>query len=142
MRAGLNPKCRGSHLLRHSLATQMLRGGASLAEIGEVLRHQLPSTTEIYTKVDVTALRALALPWKGGSYETVEALEEYLALRRALGFILDAPCRVLHRFVAYAEHEGASSITTELALKWAMQPDCHPASGRTGSPWYGGLPVT
>ena len=66
MRAGLNPECRGSHLLRHSLATQMLRGGASLAEIGEVLRHQLPSTTEIYTKVDVTALRALALPWKGG----------------------------------------------------------------------------
>ena len=65
MRAGLNPECRGSHLLRHSLATQMLRGGASLAEIGEVLRHQLPSTTEIYTKVDVTALRALALPWKG-----------------------------------------------------------------------------
>jgi len=66
MRAGLNPECRGSHLLRHSLATQMLRGGASLAEIGEVLRHQLPSTTEIYTKVDVTALRTLALPWKGG----------------------------------------------------------------------------
>jgi site-specific recombinase XerD len=66
MRAGLNPERRGSHLLRHSLATQMLRGGASLAEIGEVLRHQLPSTTEIYTKVDVTALRALALPWKGG----------------------------------------------------------------------------
>lgn len=66
MRAGLNPECRGSHRLRHSLATQMLRGGASLAEIGEVLRHQLPSTTEIYTKVDVTALRALALPWKGG----------------------------------------------------------------------------
>ena len=57
----------------------------------------------------------------------VEALEEYLALRRALGFVLDAPCRVLHRFVAYAEHEGISSITTELALKWAMQPDCHPA---------------
>jgi site-specific recombinase XerD len=45
----------------------MLRGGASLAEIGEVLRHQLPSTTEIYTRVDVTALRALALPWKGGT---------------------------------------------------------------------------
>ncbi len=66
MRAGLNPECRGSHLLRHSLATQMLRGGASLAEIGEVLRHQLPSTTEIYTKVDVAALRALALSWRGG----------------------------------------------------------------------------
>jgi site-specific recombinase XerD len=43
----------------------MLRGGASLSEIGEILRHQLPSTTEIYAKVDVAALRALALPWKG-----------------------------------------------------------------------------
>ena len=57
----------------------------------------------------------------------LEALEEYLALRRALGFILDAPCRALHSFVAYAEHEGAFSITTDLALKWAMQPDCQPA---------------
>jgi integrase len=56
----------------------------------------------------------------------LEALEEYLALRRALGFILDAPCRALHSFVAYAEHEGAFSITTDLALKWAMQPDCQP----------------
>jgi site-specific recombinase XerD len=44
----------------------MLRGGASLAEIGEILRHELPSTTEIYTKVDVATLGALALPWQGG----------------------------------------------------------------------------
>jgi site-specific recombinase XerD len=65
-RAGLHPEHRGSHLLRHSLATTMLRGGASFAEIGEVLRHELPSTTEIYAKVDVTTLRALALPWQGG----------------------------------------------------------------------------
>jgi site-specific recombinase XerD len=65
-RAGLHPERKGSHLFRHSLATQMLRGGASLSEIGEILRHQLPSTTEIYAKVDVAALRALALPWKGG----------------------------------------------------------------------------
>lgn len=57
----------------------------------------------------------------------LEALEEYLALRRALGFILDGPCRALHSFVAYAEHEGAFSIRTDLALKWAMQPDCQPA---------------
>jgi hypothetical protein len=43
----------------------MLRKGSSLAEIGEVLRHQLPDTTEIYAKVDFGALRALAQPWKG-----------------------------------------------------------------------------
>ena len=66
VRAGLHPGRKGSHLLRHSLATTMLRGGASLAEIGEILRHQLPSTTEIYAKVDVASLRALALPWQGG----------------------------------------------------------------------------
>jgi len=65
-RAGLDPGRKGSHLLRHSLAVAMLRGGASLAEIGEILRHQLPSTTEIYTKVDMAALGALALPWQGG----------------------------------------------------------------------------
>jgi site-specific recombinase XerD len=43
----------------------MLRTGSSLTEIGEVLRHQHPHTTEIYAKVDLAALRALAKPWKG-----------------------------------------------------------------------------
>jgi site-specific recombinase XerD len=66
IRAGLHPARKKTHLLRHALAVRMLRGGASLAEIGEILRHELPSTTEIYAKVDVAALRALALPWQGG----------------------------------------------------------------------------
>jgi site-specific recombinase XerD len=66
VRAGLHPARKGCHLLRHGLAVRMLRGSASLAEIGEILRHQLPSTTEIYAKVDVAALRTLALPWQGG----------------------------------------------------------------------------
>ena len=65
-RAALNPSCRGTGLLRRSLATRMLRGGASLTQIGEVLRHQLAQTTEIYAKVDLVALRALAQPWPGG----------------------------------------------------------------------------
>ncbi len=64
-RAELNPPCKGAHVLRHSLATGMLRGGASLAEIGEVLRHRLPKSTEIYAKVDLEALRGLAQPWPG-----------------------------------------------------------------------------
>ena len=63
LRAGLQPDCKGAHLLRHSLATQMLRGGASLTQIGQILRHQLPQTTEIYAKVDFAALSALAQPW-------------------------------------------------------------------------------
>ncbi len=67
-RAGLRPAFTGAHLLRHSLATGMLRSGASLDEIGEVLRHRTANTTEIYAKVDVRGLRSLALPWptKGG----------------------------------------------------------------------------
>ena len=66
LRAHLEPACKGAHLLRHSLATQMLRAGASLTQIGQILRHQLPQTTEIYAKVDFAALRALAQPWPGG----------------------------------------------------------------------------
>jgi len=65
-RVDLRPVFRGSHLLRHSLATRMLRAGASLTEIGKILRHELPSTTAIYAKVDLAALRALAQPWPGG----------------------------------------------------------------------------
>ena len=53
----------GAHRLRHTAATGMLRQGASLAEIGQVLRHREQKTTAIYAKVDRTALRALARPW-------------------------------------------------------------------------------
>jgi len=66
LRAGINAPTKGAHQFRHGLATAMLRHGASLVEIGEVLRHRNPQTTEIYAKVDLEALRALALPWPGG----------------------------------------------------------------------------
>jgi integrase len=65
-KAGVVSGRKGAHLLRHSLATDMLRKGASLDEIGEVLRHKSPDSTAIYAKVDLKALRALALPWPGG----------------------------------------------------------------------------
>lgn len=64
-RAGLDPPTKGAHLLRHSLATEMLRCGASMVEIGEVLRHRVPNTTEIYAKVDFHGLRSLVQPWPG-----------------------------------------------------------------------------
>jgi site-specific recombinase XerD len=54
-----------AHRLRHSAATAMLAGGASLPEIGQVLRHDRPATTSLYARVDVGALRALARPWTG-----------------------------------------------------------------------------
>jgi integrase/recombinase XerD len=56
----------GAHRLRHSLATQMLGAGSSLAEVGQVLRHARVATTAIYAKVDHRALEALVLPWPGG----------------------------------------------------------------------------
>ena len=65
-RAGIQAPTTGAHQFRHGLATQMLRQGASLTEIGEVLRHRSPQTTTIYAKVDLPALRTLALPWPGG----------------------------------------------------------------------------
>lgn len=66
-RAGIDPPFKGSHRLRHSLATAMLRRGASLEDIGEIWRQRRPETTQIYAKVDFKALRALAPPWPGGA---------------------------------------------------------------------------
>ncbi len=66
-RAGLDPRHKGAHLLRHTLATEMLRRGASLRQIAEILRHRSTQTTEIYARVDLDALRDLAQPWPGGS---------------------------------------------------------------------------
>jgi site-specific recombinase XerD len=65
-RAGIQATNSGAHQFRHGLATEMLRQGASLSEIGELLGHRHPQTTKIYTKVDIKALRTLALPWPGG----------------------------------------------------------------------------
>jgi integrase/recombinase XerD len=57
-----------AHRLRHSAATSMLAAGAPLVEIAQVLRHRRPlSTTAIYARVDVQALRTLARPWPGGA---------------------------------------------------------------------------
>jgi len=52
-----------AHLFRHGLATKMIRHGASIAEISEVLRHRSQTTTAIYAQVSFEALRAVALPW-------------------------------------------------------------------------------
>jgi integrase/recombinase XerD len=63
-RAGLRSASRGAaHIFRHSLATRMIRNGASIAEISEALRHRSQSTTSIYAKVDFEVLRGVARPW-------------------------------------------------------------------------------
>ncbi|MGK2952402.1 MAG: tyrosine-type recombinase/integrase [Thiobacillus sp.] len=53
----------GSHILRHSLATNMVRNGASLAEVGDMLRHRSRASTMIYAKLDIDGLRSIARPW-------------------------------------------------------------------------------
>jgi integrase/recombinase XerD len=55
----------GAHALRHTAATRMLRSGASLKDLADVLRHRSLDTTAIYTKVDLPTLAAVALPWPG-----------------------------------------------------------------------------
>lgn len=64
-RAGMNLQHAGAHQLRHALAVDMLRQGLSLTEIGQMLRHESPETTRRYAKVDLDALREVALPWPG-----------------------------------------------------------------------------
>jgi site-specific recombinase XerD len=57
----------GAHTFRHSLATELLRSGATLSEIGQLLGHQGHDTTRIYAKVDINTLRTLSPPWPGGA---------------------------------------------------------------------------
>jgi site-specific recombinase XerD len=63
IRARVTAPTYGAHQFRHGLASDMLRQGASLAEIGAVLGHHHPDTTRIYTKIDLKALHTLAQPW-------------------------------------------------------------------------------
>jgi integrase/recombinase XerD len=62
-RAGIGPI--GGHRLRHTAATEMLRAGGTLNEVGQILRHSRLQTTAVYAKVDALALSALAQPWPG-----------------------------------------------------------------------------
>jgi site-specific recombinase XerD len=64
-RTGVQSPSRGTHILRHSLATRLLREGATLDTIGAVLRHRDVNTTAIYAKVDIGLLRQVAQPWPG-----------------------------------------------------------------------------
>jgi site-specific recombinase XerD len=64
-RCGVKPPCPyvGSHVLRHSLATNLVRKGASLAEVSDMLRHRSRASTLIYAKVDIEGLRSIAQAW-------------------------------------------------------------------------------
>lgn len=64
-RTGIAAPNRGTHLLRHSVATSMLREGTSLSAIGVLLRHASIETTAVYAKVDTGLLQEVAIPWPG-----------------------------------------------------------------------------
>jgi integrase/recombinase XerD len=64
-RAGLPPIA--PHRLRHTVASELVRRGAGLAEIGQLLRHRSAGSTSIYARVDTVALRELARPWPGSA---------------------------------------------------------------------------
>jgi site-specific recombinase XerD len=66
-KAEIDAPTKGANLLRHSAATAMLRGGATLEMVGAVLRHRSPNMTAHYAKVDVTMLQQIAQPWPGGA---------------------------------------------------------------------------
>ena len=62
-RSGLDPRVTGTHVLRHTAATRLLRAGVSMKEIADVLRHRSLDTSAIYAKVDLSTLTTVALPW-------------------------------------------------------------------------------
>jgi integrase/recombinase XerD len=112
----------GSHLLRHSLATDMLRKGASLERDRRCTApsiahddHDLRKVRHRWAAGDRTALAC----WERRSMTPLTArLKHYIAIRRSLGYDLSFAERVLRRFTAFADSEGADHITVDLFLRW------------------------
>lgn len=113
----------GAHGLRRALAGELLRRGAGLVAISQVLRHQDLATTALYAKVDLVALRQVAQPWPGvGAVSALEQdLADYLELRRSLGHAMAEARWLLPGFVAYLDAHEASTVTIDAALNWAQQ---------------------
>jgi site-specific recombinase XerD len=65
--AGIGAPCSGAYVLRHTLATTMVRNGASFKEVADILGHGSLTTTGIYAKLDLPSLAQVALPWPGGA---------------------------------------------------------------------------
>ena len=65
--AGIGAPCSGAYVLRHTLATNMVRSGASFKEVADILGHGSLTTTGIYAKLDLPSLAQVALPWPGGA---------------------------------------------------------------------------
>jgi site-specific recombinase XerD len=66
VKAGIERRSSGAHLLRHTAATRMVNQGATFKDVADVLGHQSLQTTAIYAKLDLARLAEVALPWPGG----------------------------------------------------------------------------
>ena len=146
-RTGMKPpqKWVGSHLLRHSLATEMLRKGASLEEIGDVLRHRSRmSTTSMRSTTSRRCARSRAhgrLEWTPMIPLSVR-LKQYIAMRRSLGFDLFFAERVLRKFAEFADRERADHITVDLFLRWKERyGSANNLTWWPGSAWCESLPA-
>ena len=117
-----------AHRLRHTAATAMLRAGSPLAEVGQVLRHRSALTTRSTprsTGMPGGAGPALARRRLRGCVVTGplrEGLADYLALRRALGYRLARPEKLLGQFLDHLEQAGQARITVAAALDWSQLP--------------------
>jgi integrase len=96
----------------------MLRQGATLDQIGVVLRHRYMDTTALYAKVDVQRLREIALPWPEVTLLST-LVDAYLALRRATGFQMKVQGYLLRSFATFAAARGETHVRARSAIEWA-----------------------
>jgi len=119
-RAGVQAPSRGTHVLRHSLATRLLRDGATLDTIGAVLRHRDVNTTALYARwTSAAPAGRAALARRGGVVMLRPSIGAYLALRRAVGFRLKTEEQLLHGFAHWASERGDTHVRTQTVTEWA-----------------------
>ena len=121
-RAGLkDTPTRGAHLLRHSLARQMLDQGASLEVIGTVLRHKSINMTAYYSKVDINTLRDVAQSWPDPSIAapTVDSSTDIVALRKVA-----IPWPAESKTGNTSNSQDEVVVLEELAQPWPGETSC------------------
>jgi hypothetical protein len=115
----------GAHRLRHTAATELLRAGASLPEVGQVLRHRRLFSTAIYVQSRRSRARCARSRMAAGAVmnRLRRAVDDYLQTRRALGFKLTNEEGLLRSFLAYMDTVRADTVTTAHAVSWATLSD-------------------
>ena len=115
----------GAHRFRHALASELLREGASLIDISQVLRHRdLATTADLrQDRSRATASGRPALARSRTMSALSQHLEGYLRLRRSLGHELADAARLLPRFVTYLDAHDIAFVTVQVAVDWSLEPE-------------------